>query len=87
MKTLLEIQERYNLELDRIVKEVKVSKSKSVLLQLPDGMKQYATLILDYLEEKTGAQFKIYLGSCFGACDLPDSDADLVVQFGHAPWR
>ncbi len=86
MKTLSQLQETYNLELNKIIKEIKSKKPKSVLLQFPDGMKQYATLIVDYLEKKTNTQFKIYLGSCFGACDVPETDADLVVQFGHGAW-
>jgi diphthamide biosynthesis enzyme Dph1/Dph2-like protein len=43
--------------------------------------------ISDYLEEKTSAKVSVWLGACFGACDLPDSDADLVIQFGHSPWK
>ena len=43
-------------------------------------------VISDYLEERTSAKVSIWLGACFGACDLPDSNADLVIQFGHAPW-
>ena len=87
MKTLSDIQEIYDLELDRIIKEVKTKKPKSVLIQLPDGLKQYATAIVDHLQEKTDAQFKIHLGSCFGACDVPKTSCDLIIQFGHAPWR
>ena len=78
---------RYELELDRITKEIEKSKAKSVLLQLPDGLKPWGPVLSDYLEEKTDAKISIWLGACFGACDLPDSDADLVIQFGHSPWK
>ena len=78
----------YDLELEKVVKEIKTKKPKSVLLQLPDGLKPQATEITDYLQEKIkGVEFKIWLGSCFGACDIPQSDADLVVQFGHAEFQ
>ena len=87
MKTLPQLQQTYNLELDKIIKEIKTKKPKSVLIQLPDGMKTYATAIVDHLQEKTEAQFKIHLGSCFGACDIPQTSCDLIVQFGHAPWK
>jgi diphthamide biosynthesis enzyme Dph1/Dph2-like protein len=57
-----------------------------VLLQLPDGLKPWGLAISDYLKKETSVKISIWLGTCFGACDLPNSDADLVVQFGHAPW-
>jgi len=87
--SLKNLEEKYDLELERIVKEiVKVKKKNAViLLQFPDGMKQYSTEIADFLSERTGADIRIWLGSCFGACDTPRSDADLVIQFGHAAWK
>ena len=84
--TLANLEEKYELELDRIVSEIKMKKAKTVLLQLPDGLKLWGPRISDYLEEKTDARISIWLGACFGACDLPSCD-DLVVQFGHAPWE
>jgi len=85
--TLEGLEKIYELELDRIVKDIKSANVKSVLLQLPDGLKPWGPVLFDYLEEKTKVKVSIWLGQCFGACDLPDSDADLVVQFGHAPWK
>jgi len=85
--TIANLEKSYELELDRIVAEIGKQKAKKVLLQLPDGLKPWGLVLCDYLEEKTGAEICIWLGACFGACDLPDSDADLVVQFGHAPWK
>ena len=84
--TIANLEKKYELELDRIVLEIKKRKAKTVLLQLPDGLKPWGLTISDYLEEKTCAKICIWLGACFGACDLPNSSADLVVQFGHAPW-
>ena len=84
---LKDLEERYELELDGVVEEIKGGGVKSVLLQLPDGLKPYGLVISDYVSEKTGVDVRIWLGDCFGACDLPDSDVDLVVQFGHATWR
>lgn len=89
-KKLSEIEERYELELDRIVKEISKIKAKRVLVQFPDGMKPYAGAIADFLAEKTKAEIFIWLGSCFGACDTPnvdEKDFDLVIQFGHSPWK
>jgi len=91
-KILQDIQEEYDLELARIIRIIKKEKAKRVLLQFPDGLKPYATTIADYLEEKLkNVEFFIWLGSCFGACDVPDvpevPEVDLVVQFGHSPWK
>jgi 2-(3-amino-3-carboxypropyl)histidine synthase len=85
--SLKELEGKYELELERVVSEIKKKKCKVVLLQFPDGLKPYASLVADYLRERTSAEIRIWLGSCFGACDMPSSKADLVVQFGHAPWR
>jgi len=86
---LKELEEKYELEFDSIVENVNSIKKKNpkVLLQFPDGLKQYSTEIVKYLEEKTDANYVIWLGSCFGACDIPQTDADLIIQFGHAPWK
>lgn len=80
------LEENYELELGRIVSEIKKGKIKSVLLQLPDGLKLWGPSLVDYIREKCDAEVMIWLGDCFGACDLPDSSVDLVVQFGHAEW-
>ncbi len=84
--TIANLEKDYELELEQIVSEIKKQKAKKVLLQLPDGLKPWGLVISDYLEEKANAKISIWLGSCFGACDLPDTDADLIIQFGHAPW-
>ena len=84
-----QLNELYDLELDKIILEIKKSKAKIVLLQFPDGLKQYATAVVDYLEEKTKATFIVWLGTCYGACDTPvgvdkiKPKIDLVIQFGH----
>ena len=86
-----DLEKKYDLELDRIVAEIKKKKAKLVLLQFPDGLKPYATAVVDYLEEKTDnkVEFLIWLESCYGACDTPvlgkdiEKEIDLIVQFGH----
>jgi 2-(3-amino-3-carboxypropyl)histidine synthase len=84
--TIVKLEENYELELERVVSEIKNNGAKSVLVQLPDGLKPWGLVIADYLSERCDAEVRVWLGTCFGACDLPDSDSDLVVQFGHAAW-
>lgn len=90
-KTIDEINEIYDLELDKIIKTIKKQKAKRVLLQFPEGMKPYAQEICDYIENKSNCQCFIWLDSCFGACDVPIEveklKVDLIIQFGHSPWK
>lgn len=92
--SVLDIEKEYDLELEKVVSEIKNSGAKKILLQFPDGLKQYAVTVLDYLKDKVNVNekeidFFIWFGSCFGACDTPvlpkgfDEEIDLVVQFGH----
>ena len=74
----------YDLELERVVKEIQKAKAKTVLLQLPEGLKPKAKEIADFLKEKTKAEVFIWLGSCFGSCDIPKTDYDLLIQWGHS---
>ena len=46
----------YKLELQQLISEIKKQKAKQVLIQLPDGMKQKAHLVVDAVEEQTSAK-------------------------------
>src|SRR3989344_6574994 len=63
--------ETYNLELEKAVKAIKDKKAKLVCLQLPDGLKPRAQEIEEQITSETGARVVIWLGSNFGACDIP----------------
>ncbi len=83
-----EIEKKYNFDIEKIVKEIKKNKAKIVLLQFPDGLKQYSTEIVDVLsQELKGVEFRISLDSCFGACDIPQTQCNMLIQFGHAAWK
>lgn len=77
----------YNLELPKLIEEIKTRNAKQILVQLPDGLKTRANEIIDEIESKTDAKAFLWLGNCFGACDLPLGidilKIDLNVQFGH----
>lgn len=91
--TVKDIEENYYLELDKVIDNIEENDAKMVLLQFPDGLKQYSVSIVDYLTEKTEGKvnFLIWFGACFGACDTPvglenlKPGVDLVIQFGHSP--
>ncbi len=78
----------YDLELEKVAKEIKKRNPRIVCIQLPEGLKQKATQIADYLEKETKAQIIIWAGSCYGACDTPKiKEADLLIQWGHSKWK
>lgn len=88
-KTIEELEQEYDLELDKIITKIKKAQPKTVLLQFPDGLKPYSITILDEIKKSTkNTEFFIWIGSCFGACDIPNvKDIDLLIQFGHSPWK
>ncbi len=79
---------QYNLELSKAISEIKKSRAKTVCIQLPDGLKPKAKEIKEEIETKTNAGVLIWMGSCFGACDTPQSlenlKVDLLIQWGHS---
>lgn len=81
---------KYNLELERVVSEIKKANAKTVLLHLPDGLKPKAEEIQIKISKETNALVLIWAGSNFGACDIPvDTErvgVDMIIHFGHSAW-
>ena len=81
----------YDLELERAAAEIRKQDAKTVCIQLPDGLKPSAGEVKKELEKMTGSIIVTWLGSCFGACDVPlQAEAlgvDLIIQFGHSAWK
>ena len=81
--------ENYDLELNRAVEEINKSNAKLVCIQLPDGLKPKAKEIQQHIEKNTNASVIIWLGSCYGACDIPKIEklgVDLLIQWGHSEF-
>ena len=80
----------YDLEMERVINTIKKKNSKKILIQLPDGLKPKAKEIADEVKEKTGVLPYIWIGSCYGACDVPFDverlGIDLLIQWGHKEW-
>lgn len=83
------IEKQYDLQLGKVVETINSQRAKLVLLQFAEGLKPFATTIVDYLRENTKTEFLIWLESCYGACDTPvltkklEKEIDLTIQFGH----
>jgi 2-(3-amino-3-carboxypropyl)histidine synthase len=77
----------YDPELQKALEQIKQEEPKLVCIQLPDGMKPYAKEITDRIEHETSAKVLIWLGSNFGACDIPlglnRMGVDLLISWGH----
>lgn len=82
--------QNYDLELNKAVEEIKKANAKLVCIQLPDGLKPKAGEIQEYIERHTNASVVIWLGSCWGGCDVPLSveklGVDLLIQWGHSEY-
>lgn len=79
----------FDLEENRLKEEIEKRKPKIVLLQLPEGLKPAAPSLASIVEE-AGALPIVSSDPCYGACDLPISEAkllgaDLIVHYGHTP--
>lgn len=78
----------YDFEEDRIKQEISRLGPKRVLLQLPEGFKPRAPTLARAIAE-TGATVIISADPCYGACDIANSEAEvlginLIIHFGHA---
>ena len=81
----------YDIELGKVIERVKKDNAKMVCLQLPDGLKPRAKEIQTAIKKNTDADVLIWMGSCYGACDVPLQveriGVDLLIQWGHSTWR
>ena len=81
----------YDPEINKAVAKIKEKNAKLVCIQLPDGMKPYAKDIEARITSETDARVLIWLGSNFGACDIPLGlnrlGVDLFIGWGHNPFH
>lgn len=84
-------EETYDLDLDEVYRAVRSRGARRVMLQFPDGLRDYAPRIARLVEQRTGAEAVVSGEACYGACDTPSpsqmkaAGADFLVQFGHSP--
>lgn len=72
----------YRFDIGNAKRRLEELRADKVVIQLPDGLKTKAKQFEDMFEIET----VIWGGSCYGACDLPQSigDADALLHVGHA---
>jgi 2-(3-amino-3-carboxypropyl)histidine synthase len=79
----------YDFEVDRIIKIIKENNYKTVGLQFPEGLKDYASKIADEINTKVECETVISSDPCYGACDIADEEmksigVEALFHFGHA---
>ncbi|KAL3285087.1 hypothetical protein HHI36_019211 [Cryptolaemus montrouzieri] len=83
------LPKNYNFEIPKILWRIKETNSKTVALQMPEGLLLYATTIADIIEDFSDAETIIMGDVTYGACCIDDLTAkslgvDLMVHFGHS---
>ena len=68
-----------------MVKTIRERGCRKILLQFPEGLKRRSAAVATAIAGQTGAIIVISGEPCFGACDIPETDADLIVHYGHLP--
>jgi|YNPNPStandDraft_1061719.scaffolds.fasta_scaffold06654_4 2-(3-amino-3-carboxypropyl)histidine synthase len=79
---------KYSVELESLINTIKEKEYRFIGLQVPEGLKNSADVIVDNLESKTGVRCVILADPCFGACgtplyDLESLGVDCLVHIGH----
>lgn len=86
------INEDYDLELEKVVNEIRRRNAKKILIQLGEGLKPRAIEIQEHIQsamKDDAPEIYFWLNSCYGKCDIPEilnaknNDIDLLIQFGH----
>jgi len=72
-------------QFERLLQVIRGIGAKTVGLQFPVGLRTKAVELAADLEEKGGVRVIISAEPSFGACDVIEMPADLVIHLGHAP--
>ncbi|EHP85697.1 diphthamide biosynthesis enzyme Dph2 [Methanotorris formicicus] len=83
----------WNLETERVIKEIEKRNAKRILFQIPEGLKRDVEKEIEKIKEyfnKKGKSLELMIwgGTCFGGCDLVDGEVghlgiDLIIHYGH----
>lgn len=79
----------YNFEIYKTIWRILLTNSKTVCLQMPEGLLMYSCIISDILTYYTQCQCIIMADVVYGACCVDDItakqlDCDLLVHYGHS---
>jgi 2-(3-amino-3-carboxypropyl)histidine synthase len=83
-----EIFPSFLVDMGSIVETISSKSYHRIMVQAPEGMKMYMTLLADIIEEATNAEVIIDGEPCYGACDHSGERAkmlgmDALIHIGH----
>ncbi len=78
----------YTIDIESAVQLIKEKHYKTLVVQIPEGLKRSIFPLVDYIKKETNATVLVSADPCFGACDvvnyeLKNLDADCVIHIGH----
>ncbi|HIP34865.1 MAG TPA: S-adenosyl-L-methionine--L-histidine 3-amino-3-carboxypropyltransferase, partial [Methanothermococcus okinawensis] len=84
----------WDLEKEKVIREILRHKGKRILFQAPEGLKLNVEREIDsikrYFKDRgwKDMEFIMWGGSAFGACDICDKEGkylnvDLIIHYGH----
>jgi 2-(3-amino-3-carboxypropyl)histidine synthase len=65
----------YNFEIHKSVHQIRTNESKSVALQMPEGLQMFALAIADIFERFCGVEVLVMGDVTYGACCVDDYTA------------
>ncbi len=79
------------LDIKKAITEIKKKKAKTVVLQIPEGLKTKTTELIERIETQTKAKVITVMDPLWGACDLAEEEmklfkADLLIHVGHTKF-
>ena len=85
-----EANSRVRIDIEYAIEQIKKANAKRILIQVPEGLKDKLTEIVEALQHKCkNDEFFCQIDPIYGACDLAENEsvllnADLVLHFGHS---
>lgn len=80
----------YELDIDKVKKEIKKKNPEKILIQLPEGLKPISKEIIDKLKENKNLEITLDGETVYGACCIPNekerNQYDLIIHFGHTKF-
>ena len=81
----------YDFKIKELCQYLRIGGYKRILVQLPEGVKQYASIITREIESECKVEVIISGDPSWGACDIPIFEAkrigiNLIVHYGHYPY-
>ena len=78
----------YLIDMGNAITTIKQKGYKTIVIQIPEGLKRNIFPIVKYLEKETDTTVLVSADACFGACDIANYElknmaVDCVIHLGH----